>query len=282
MTILDTTGWQDYALLDTGEGRRLERFGEVILDRPDPQILWQKRLSASEWKKASSTFTTSKDDKGRWQNNTSLPNSWVVSYNQLKFSLKLTPFKHIGIFPEQQLNWDFISEQSKTNMKVLNLFGYTGGSSLAAATAGAQVTHVDASKATVTWARENQQLSGLADKPIRWIVDDALKFCEREVRRGNSYDAIIMDPPIYGHGPDGETWDLQKDLPRLMYTCSLLAPKPNFFLVNAYAISASALMLKNLLADFWNTSSIECGELALKEESAGRLLSTGIFARFTS
>lgn len=281
MKLISTTGWSDFELLDSGNGQRLERFGKFVLSKPDPQAIWKPKLSDIEWDKADAVFL---EDKNGWQKN-SLPAKWQISYKNLKFFAKLTNFKHTGIFPEQILNWEFIEEKLKSVNKetnVLNLFGYTGIASLVCAANGAKVTHVDSSKPAITWARENQALSGLTDKPIRWILDDAIEFSAREARRGNTYDAIIMDPPVYGHGPKGETWDFNKSFPILLENCKkILSPTPLFVIVNAYAISSSSLMLVSMLEDYLNLpkEQIEYGELALQEKSRERYLSTGIFAR---
>jgi 23S rRNA (cytosine1962-C5)-methyltransferase len=287
MQLLKTTGWEDYELLDSGNGKRLERFGEFIISKPDPQAIWKPKLSDSEWQKADGIF-----ENEVWQRKTNIPAKWELKHKNVKFWAKLTPFKHTGIFPEQVLNWDFIAEklilrqaQDKKEINVLNLFGYTGIASLVCAANGAKVTHLDGSKPSITWARENQELSGLQDKPIRWILDDAVEFTAREVRRGNTYDAIIMDPPIYGHGPNGEIWDFNKSFPELLENCrKILTPNPLFVIVNAYAISASSIMLKNTMEDYLglNSKNIEYGELALEDSTNSRLLSTGIFARYSS
>lgn len=290
MKILSTSGWNEYALLDSGDGFRLEQFGKYRLVRPDPQIIWKPRLHPSEWQKIDALFSP---EKKKWVIKTNVPEKWQMHYKDLSFYAKLSPFKHTGVFPEQILQWDFIeakvrgrkSEVGNKDVKVLNLFGYTGIASLVAAQAGASVTHVDASRPTIGWARENQTASGLEKKPIRWILDDAVKFVQREVKRGNYYDGIIMDPPIYGHGPDGEKWDFTESFPKLLALCrSLLTKQPLFILINAYAISASSLMLENVLQDYVTDlgGSIEVGELALEEQSAKRLLSTGIFARWST
>jgi 23S rRNA (cytosine1962-C5)-methyltransferase len=282
MQLLKTTGWQDYELLDSGNGQRLERFGKYVISKPDPQAIWKQSLSQTDWDKADAKFLE-KD----WSSN-NLPAKWPLSFNKIKFYAKLTPFKHTGVFPEQVLNWEFIQDKiSKANkeISVLNLFGYTGIASLVAAEAGAKVTHVDGSKPSITWARENQVLSGLENKPIRWLLDDAVEFTAREARRGNTYDAIIMDPPVYGHGPNGETWDFNKSFPELLENCKkILGSDPLFVIVNAYAISSSSLMLVNTMEDYLglNPEKIEYGELALEQKTNGRLLSTGIFARYSS
>jgi 23S rRNA (cytosine1962-C5)-methyltransferase len=286
MQLLKTNGWQDYELLDSGNGQRLERFCQYVISKPDPQAIWKPSLSQSEWDKADAKYL----EKDWNQNN--LPTKWVLSYKEIKFYAKLTPFKHTGVFPEQVLNWEFITDklilrqaQDKKEINVLNLFGYTGIASLVAAKAGAKVTHVDGSKPSITWARENQVLSELEDKPIRWLLDDAVEFTAREVRRGNVYDAIIMDPPVYGHGPNGETWDFNKSFPELLENCKqILAPNPLFVIINAYAISSSSLMLVNIMEDYLGLDGkkIEYGELALEQKLNGRLLSTGLFGRFSA
>jgi 23S rRNA (cytosine1962-C5)-methyltransferase len=282
MQLLKTAGWQDYELLDSGNGQRLERFGQYVISKPDPQAIWRPSLSEVEWNKANAKFLE-KD----WNQN-SVPAKWTLTYNNVKFYAKLTPFKHTGVFPEQVLNWEFIQDKvqkAQKEVNVLNLFGYTGIASLVAAEAGAKVTHIDSSKPSIAWARENQTLSGLEDKPIRWLLDDAVEFTAREARRGNVYDAIIMDPPVYGHGPNGETWDFNKSFPELLENCKkILSPNPLFVIINAYAISSSSLMLVNTMEDYLGLKkeNIEYGELALEQTSNGRLLSTGLFGRFSS
>lgn len=282
MQLLKTSGWQDYELLDSGNGQRLERFGQYIISKPDPQAIWLPSLSQTDWDKADATYL-----EKEWSSN-HLPGKWEMSFNDVKFYAKLTPFKHTGVFPEQVLNWEFIADKirkSDKEVNVLNLFGYTGIASLVAAKVGAKVTHVDGSKPSISWARENQTLSGLLDKPIRWLLDDAVEFTAREARRGNVYDAIIMDPPVYGHGPNGETWDFNVSFPKLLENCKkILNPNPLFVIVNAYAISSSSLMLVNTMEDYLglNSNKIEYGELALEQKSNGRLLSTGLFARFSA
>lgn len=282
MKLLSTKGFADYELLDSGNSKRLERFGKFIISKPDPQAIWKPNLSDTDWDKADATYL---EDKKSWNTN-KVPGKWQLSYKNINFFAKLTSFKHTGVFPEQILNWEFIENLiKKTNrqINVLNLFGYTGIASLVCAANGAKVTHVDGSKPSISWARENQELSELTDKPIRWILDDAVEFTAREARRGNSYDAIIMDPPVYGHGPNGETWDFNKSFPALLENCKkILSPTPLFIIVNAYAISSSSLMLSNMLEDYLGLKKeqIEYGELALEEKSRKRLISTGIFARF--
>jgi 23S rRNA (cytosine1962-C5)-methyltransferase len=312
MVLLTPKDWTDYELIDSGNGKRLERFGKYILARPDPQCLWKPTHSSAEWQKADAVFESEGREKGHWIKKNSVPNSWQIGYSDLKFSVHLSPFKHTGIFPEQAVHWEFVKEMLEVRSvkldrevgnetkshntpqnpasriqpltskpKVLNLFGYTGIASLAAASSGAEVTHVDASYPTIGWARENQKLSSLDKAPIRWILDDCLKFVEREVRRGNKYDGIIMDPPVYGHGPKGEKWDFNVSFPKLLALCiKLLSDKKVFLIINAYAVSASSVMLENMLKDSFEDGNIESGELVLEEKS-GKKLSTGIFARWS-
>lgn len=291
MKILSTKGWEDYELIDTGNGMRLERFGKYKLVRPDPQIIWKPRLDKQQWHAVDALFDA---EKKKWIIKTKVPEKWLLKYKNIAFYAKLSPFKHTGIFPEQILQWEWMIEKltiqnakfnsTNQNVKVLNLFGYTGIASLVCAAEGAIVTHVDASRPAIGWARENQAVSHVHDKSIRWILDDAIKFVQREVKRGVRYDGIIMDPPVYGHGPEGETWDFNESFPKLLALCRLvLTSKPLFILVNAYAISSSSLMLENVFSDYISDlgGDIEAGELALEEKSAGRLLSTGIFARWS-
>jgi 23S rRNA (cytosine1962-C5)-methyltransferase len=281
MNLFLTNGWEDYELLDSGNGKRLERFGKYIVLKPDPQAIWKPKLSQAEWDRADAVYL---EDKKEWKNS-KVPNKWELKYKNIKFFAKLTSFKHTGVFPEQILNWEFIEKKLKNlnyQPNVLNLFGYTGIASLVCAANGAKVTHVDGSKPSISWARENQALSGLQEKPIRWLLDDAIEFTKREVRRGNKYDAIIMDPPVFGHGPNGETWDFNKSFPILLENCQkILADNPLFIIVNAYAITASSVMLKNMLEDFLNipTDKIEYGEIGVKQRNSTRVLSTGLLAR---
>lgn len=295
MNILKTPGWGDYELLDSGEGYRLERFGKYKIARPDPQCLWKRSLHAGEWDRADALFAKDKDGRERWIYRDKIPEKWLMKYKDLSFYAKLTSFKHTGVFAEQHLMWDWIVEKVKSqkskvksasiNLKVLNLFGYTGIATLAASAAGAEVTHVDASAPSIGWARENQGASGLLDNPIRWIREDVIKYCQREFRRGHRYDGIIMDPPVYGHGPNGEVWDFNKSFPELLKVCAdLLSEKPVFVLINAYAVSASSFMLENMLRDYMLKygGQVECGELCIEEKSSERLLSTGIYGRWSA
>ncbi len=269
----------DYELIDSGNGRRLERFGKYILNRPDPEVMWQKSLPPEDWAKADAEFIND-----RWVTKNDFPEKWELEINDLKVNLKLTPFKHVGIFPEQKFEWDLISKTVKetaSEPNILNLFGYTGVASLSALSAGAKVTHVDASRPAITWFKENQELSGLSEKYARIIIDDALKFTAREIKRGVKYDGVIMDPPVYGHGPNGEKWSFAKDFPKLLDNVSqILSDNPIFVVVNAYAISSSSVSLANILNDKLKNlnGNITNGELTLKETSGGRILSTGIWS----
>jgi 23S rRNA (cytosine1962-C5)-methyltransferase len=278
----------DYELLDSGEGEKLERFGKVILSRPDPQALWRKNLGESEWKKADATFIRHeaagewkyKNDQGKKQ-----LEKWSIDFAGLKFWIKPTAFKHTGIFPEQEANWDWLRSILKNHAgaDVLNLFGYTGGASLACAQLGAKVVHIDGSKSAITWARENAELSGLKDKPIRWILEDARVFVKREINRGNKYDGIIMDPPAFGHGANKEIWKIEEDFLILVEDCiNLLKDKPLFFLINGYSAGYSSIAYNNILLPLVEKfgGSIEIGELTLEESKSGRLLPCGIFARW--
>jgi 23S rRNA (cytosine1962-C5)-methyltransferase len=278
---------KDYDLIDSGEGRRLERYGKYLLDRPDPQIIWKKTLPVGVWQKADAFFERTTADKGRWNIKNKIPEKWEIEHNDIKFWVKLSPFKHTGVFPEQSTQWDYVYQNidsKRRPINLLNLFAYTGIASLFAAKAGARVTHLDSSKPAITWANENRSLNKMDDFPIRWIIDDALTFTEREIKRGVKYDAIIMDPPIYGHGPSGEIWDFNRDFPKLLANCKqILSGDPIFVLVNAYAISSSSITLANTINDYFGDlgGNLDNGELTLKEKSAGRLLSTGIWARWS-
>ncbi|MCR4334486.1 MAG: class I SAM-dependent methyltransferase [Patescibacteria group bacterium] len=280
-TILTTKKDSDYELLDSGEGQKLERFGNVILSRPDPQVLWHKELSKEEWQKSDGYF-----DNGEWKLNKNVPSDWQIEMSGLKFLIKPTAFKHTGIFPEQLSNWEWLKGVVKEGTEVLNLFGYTGGASLICAKAGAKVVHVDSSKSAITWAKENAKLSGLADKPIRWILDDAQAFVEREIKRGRKYDGIIMDPPSFGHGPNNELWKIEEHFLNLMDNClkKLLSDKPIFFLVSGYSAGYSAIAYKNSLFPLQEKlgGSVEYGELTIQESRSERLLPCGIFARWST
>ncbi|MCX6784944.1 MAG: class I SAM-dependent methyltransferase [Candidatus Komeilibacteria bacterium] len=284
LSILTTQPEKDYALLDSGDEEKLERYGKVIVRRPDPQALWHKQMSGQEWDKAQAVFTRDEDD-ARWQLAEGLPESWSIDFQGLKFLIKLSAFKHTGLFPEQAANWQWASNLIKTkkNVKILNLFGYTAGATLAAAKAGAEVCHVDSSKPAMIWARNNAEASGLAAAPVRWIVEDAGTFVRRELNRGSKYDGIILDPPAFGHGPKGELWKIEEDLVRLLENCvSLLSTKPLFFLINGYAAGYSPLAYAHNLEVLTRKygGQITAGELTIAEEKSGRLLPCGIFARW--
>jgi len=241
--------WKDYELLDCSDGERLERWGKFVLVRPDPQVIWRGAKKAPEWKRPDATYKRSKAGGGSW-NEHKLPESWKISYGDLRFNIKPMGFKHTGLFPEQAVNWDWFSDiiRRRKDAKVLNLFAYTGGATVAAAKAGAAVCHVDASKGMVAAAKENAALSGLSDAPIRYIVDDCKKFVERELRRGNKYDGIIMDPPSYGRGPSGEVWKIEEAVDELVrLTSGLLSDNPAFFLINSYTTGLSPLSMAYLL-----------------------------------
>ena len=275
----------DYELIDSGDGRRLERFATYVVNRPDPEVMWSKNLSQDVWDKADAKFDSERASSAynSWTKKQGFPDHWILEHNNLKLMLKLTPFKHVGVFPEQKFEWDLIFKlvtRHSTQANVLNLFGYTGVASLHALEAGAKVTHVDASRPAITWFKENQKLSGLEDKPARIIIDDCIKFTAREIKRGVKYDGIIMYPPIYGHGPNGEIWSFNKNFPVLLNNVSqLLSNTPLFVIVNAYAISSSSTSLANILIDkLPKSGSVTNGELTLKEKSSGRLLSTGIWS----
>ncbi|MDO8523645.1 MAG: class I SAM-dependent methyltransferase, partial [bacterium] len=284
---------KDYELLDSGLEEKLERYGDFVLARPDPQALWEKRLPESEWKKADAWYERT-GKEGKWHTKKDLPSEWPITFGELTFLIRPTSFKHTGLFPEQKPNWEWSTELIRNAgrpISILNLFAYTGGATLAAANAGASVVHLDASKTAVAWARGNAVLSGLSEKPIRWIVEDALRFVKREVTRGNRYDAIIMDPPAFGHGPEDELWKIEEDFLELMRSCAeLLSEKPLFFLISGYAAGYSPLAFAhNLLplADKYG-GDIEYGELTIQESGKnnlpaqiGRLLPCGIFGKWS-
>lgn len=281
---LTTTPQTDYELLDSGLEEKLERYGSVVLARPDPQALWEKRLGAGEWQKAQGRFER-KGKEGVWHEN-NLPKEWEIGFGGLKFLIKPTSFKHTGLFPEQLSNWQWSEELIKSagrEVNVLNVFGYTGGASLAAAKAGAKVTHVDASKTAVAWARENAKRSGLEEAPVRWITEDALTFVQREIKRGTKYDAVVMDPPAFGHGPSGELWKIEEDFLKLMELLpQLLSEKPLFVLINGYAAGYSPLAFAYNL-DFLSKKfggAIEYGDICIAESKGERVLPAGIFARW--
>jgi 23S rRNA (cytosine1962-C5)-methyltransferase len=287
--LLTSPDWTDYELLDSGHGQKLERYGPYTFIRPEHRATWQPALPTSAWDQAHAEFqSTGQESGGRWQFRKPVERSWLMSYKDLRFRVQASAARHLGIFPEQAAHWDWLEEQIRPAagpIRVLNLFGYTGLASLAAARAGAQVTHVDAAKRAVKAAQENQTLSGLDDRPIRWIVDDAYKFVQREGRRNSRYEGFILDPPKFGRGPDGQVWEFFKAFPDLLKACqAIISDRPLFVLVTAYAIQGSSLTvyypLHEIVAGLGGT--ISCGELALKESSAGRLLSTALFTRWSA
>jgi 23S rRNA (cytosine1962-C5)-methyltransferase len=291
LELIRTPGPSDYALLDSGEGRKLERFGTVVVDRPEPQALWSRRLGAAEWAKAHAVFSASADDdeKGKWRFDQRVPESWPVRVGDVTVSCRLQGLWHLGLFPEQLPHWKWALDEIKPitgeRPRVLNLFAYTGAASLLAAKAGAEVTHVDASKKAVQWAKDNQAASGLGAAPIRWIVDDAAKFVAREVRRGKTYHAILIDPPKFGRGPDGEVWDLFDGLPSLLRNAvQLLAPERSAMVLTVYAIRASALAFEQLMADVLANRGgrLSAGELAIEAQGGGASVPTSLFVRWTS
>ena len=292
MEILITEKSADYELLDSGAGEKLERYGRVILARPDPQAIWSKSLGENEWKKADAVFTHGEGSSGRWVSRTGLDTGgWKVSLGGLTFQLKLLPSKHLGLFPEQSAQWKWLTRiirmrSNNTNrIKVLNLFGYTGGATMACAKAGAEVCHVDASEFVVNAARRNLELSGLLDKKVRFIVDDTRKFVEREIKRGNKYDVILLDPPVYGKGTKKEVWKIEEDLLLLLSRIkNIISENPLAIVMNGYASSYSHITYAQMLATITSSlvGEVSSGELAIKDTSSGRLLPTGIFARWQS
>ncbi|MBE6545957.1 MAG: SAM-dependent methyltransferase [Ruminococcaceae bacterium] len=278
--------WKDYELLDASDGERLERWGTYILRRPDPQIIWKNATESRLWNRADGIYKRSAKGGGGWIKN-DLPQQWNISYGTLNFVLKPMGFKHTGLFPEQAANWDWFSEKiasAARPIKVLNLFAYTGGATVAAAKAGASVVHVDASKGMVAQAKENAALSGLSDAPIRYIVDDCKKFVERELRRGNRYDAIIMDPPSYGRGPSGEVWKIEECVDELVgLTAKLLSERPLFFLINSYTTGLSPMAMQYILGMKVFKSfggQLESGELGLRATASGLCIPCGASARW--
>jgi 23S rRNA (cytosine1962-C5)-methyltransferase len=308
ITLLFSPNWTDYELLDSGNGQKLERFGPYIFVRPEVQALWKPALSSDRWQAAHAFFSPSGEESGghwcfekpvaeKWEMNYPLSAAFFSGNHQfraraLRFSAMTTHGRHLGVFPECAANWDWMAECIRRvgrpsapaqSVNVLNLFGYTGLATLVAAAAGAKVTHVDASKKSLTWARENQALSGLSGAPIRWIMDDALKFVEREGRRGVKYDGILLDPPKFGRGPKGEVWDVFKSLPELIQAClPLLSETPLFVVLTLYAVKLSALDALGALAQIMDGfgGNLDCGELVTLEKSAGRLLSQAVYARW--
>jgi 23S rRNA (cytosine1962-C5)-methyltransferase len=295
LALLETQGFSDYQLLDSGNGRKLERFGPIVVDRPEPQALWTPSLPAPRWCEAHAVFSGEGDEEaGKWRTQKPVPESWplrvsLAGAGEVTLLARLSAFRHLGLFPEQLPHWQWMAAAlapltgGAEPPRVLNLFAYTGAATLLAARAGAEVVHVDASKKAIAWARENQAASGLAGAPIRWILEDARKFAAREVRRGRTYDVILVDPPKFGRGPCGEVWDLFADLAPLLHgSAALLAPRARLVLT-AYAIRASALSIGQLLAEVLASRGgrIETGELAIREAGGRRALPTSLFARWS-
>ena len=280
--------WKDYEVLDTSNGEKLERWGDYFLVRPDPQVLWNTPKKLRQWKKPNGHYHRSHKGGGQWEF-FDLPKTWDIHYKELKFHLQPFSFKHTGLFPEQAVNWDWFSEKIRKAgrpVKVLNLFAYTGGASCACLSAGASVVHVDSSKGMVDWCKENVNSCKLGDKPIRFLIDDVVKFVKREIRRGNKYDAIIMDPPSYGRGSNGEVWDIEKDLAELVsLCCDILVDNPLFFLINSYTTGLSSTVLANLLTltvDKHKKGKITCGEIGLPITNSSLILPCGIYGRWES
>lgn len=292
LSVLATPGFADYALLDSGGGRKLERYGRFVVDRPEPQAMWQQALEPGAWLRSNAQFKAADDDEegegGRWRFDKPLPETWPVQVLGVTVLCRLTSFRHLGIFPEQLPHWQWMLERIKRvqgeRPRVLNLFAYTGAASLIAAHAGAEVTHLDASRKAITWAKQNQSASKMGEAPVRWILDDARKFVAREARRGRTYHVILVDPPKFGRGPANEVWDVFRDLAPLLRDCTqLLAPAQASLVLTTYAIRASTLAMHALVGECLHDRSgtLESGELAVVEESAGRLLPTSLFTRWT-
>lgn len=288
ISLLSADGWKDYQLLDSGNGYKLERFGPYTFVRPEHQAIWLPGMPTENWDSAHAVFHSAAGEEtgGRWIVRSPVAEAWQMNFKGLRFMAHFTNSRHLGIFPEQAVQWDWIAEQireARRPVRVLNLFGYTGLATLAAAHAGAEVTHVDAAKKSVRWAQENLVLSGLGKRPVRWLVDDALKFVQREARRQSFYDGVLLDPPKFGRGPKGEVWEVFEMLPALLDACrEVLTQKPIFLVITAYAIRASALSLYYSLGERMSDlgGRLECGELVSSESSSGRFLSHSIFARW--
>lgn len=289
--VLEALPNSDYALLDSGNGEKLERYGELTIRRPEGQAIWQPVLEETHWNNADAIFTGATDEEaqGRWRYpKGQLLETWPLAFDGLSYLGRFTSFRHTGVFPEQAVHWEALQKviaEAGRPVRMLNLFGYTGLASLVAARAGAEVTHVDASKKAIGWARENQEVAGLADKPIRWICDDAVKFCAREERRGQSYDVILLDPPAYGRGPKGETWQLFENLPHMLDLIrALQSQRPLMTVLTSYAIRASHFAIHEIMQEVFAglDGRIESGELVLRQEHGGRSLSTSMFSRYMS
>ena len=278
--------WQDYEILDMANGEKLERWNNIYLIRPDPQIIWREKSYPEKWKQANARYNRSSTGGGNWQKYKKIPEAWQVKYKNLIFNIKPMGFKHTGLFPEQAVNWDWMIEKIKNagrEIKVLNLFAYTGGATVACSYAGASVCHVDSSKGMVAWAKENVASSGLENRPVRYIVDDVTKFVQREIRRGNKYDAIIMDPPSYGRGKNGEVWQFENNIADLVELCrKVLSEKPLFFLINSYTTGISSKVLENILILKLNMKhgKLSAGEIGLPMKDSKLVLPCGIFGRW--
>ncbi len=281
--------WRDYELIDASDGERLERWGDIILIRPDPQIIWSTPKSDPLWQRAHARYHRSSSGGGSWQVYKKHPDVWKIAFNELKFRIKPMGFKHTGVFPEQAVNWEFVDGKIKSSgrqLNVLNLFAYTGGATLACASAGARVCHVDASKGMVQWAKENSAESGLSDRPVRWIVDDCIKFVRREIRRGSRYDAVIMDPPSYGRGPGGEVWKLEEQLFPLIELCAgVLSDDPSFFMINSYTTGLPPSVMEYMLGVLIKKKyggSVSSDEIGLKVTDTDLILPCGSTAIWQS
>ena len=279
--------WKDYKILDMADGQKLEKWGDVILSRPDPQIIWKQKSFPQKWKNINATYHRSKTGGGAWEYNKKMPSQWQVKYKELTFNIKPMGFKHTGLFPEQAVNWDWMMDKirnEKREVKVLNLFAYTGGATVACSAAGASVCHVDSSKGMVTWAKENIISSGLENRPVRYIIDDVVKFVNREIRRGNKYDAIIMDPPSYGRGANGEVWQFENNIYDLVELCTnVLSDNPLFFLINSYTTGISSKVLENILNLTVNKNykgKVSAGEIGLPMEESKLVLPCGFYGRW--
>ena len=279
--------WQDYEILDMANGEKLERWGNITLIRPDPQIIWKEKTFSEKWKKADARYVRSSTGGGSWTYKNQVPKSWKITYKDLTFNIKPMGFKHTGIFPEQAVNWDWMMNKikgSKREIKVLNLFAYTGGATVACLKAGASVCHVDSSKGMCEWAKENVQSSGLKEKPVRFLIDDVVKFVKREIRRKNKYDAIIMDPPSYGRGTNGEVWKFEENIADLIKLCmEVLSDRPLFFLINSYTTGISSQVLENLLKiniPKKINGKFSNGELGLPMTNSKLILPCGIYGRW--
>lgn len=278
--------WKDYEILDMSNGEKLECWGNIVLIRPDPQIIWKEKTYPEKWKTANAKYSRSNTGGGAWEYKKKLPTAWQVHYKNLTFNIKPMGFKHTGLFPEQAVNWDWMINKikaEKREIKVLNLFAYTGGATVACSYAGASVVHVDSSKGMVTWAKENIASSGLADRPVRFIIDDVTKFVQREIRRGNKYDAIIMDPPSYGRGKNGEVWQFENNISDLVELCSnVLSDNPLFFLINSYTTGISSKVLENILSLKlkMKKGKLSSGEIGLPMKDSNLVLPCGIYGRW--